>query len=55
LDFLRRQAVERIDVAVDLLLHRARVRAGVALLRREDAVNEGDDGGLGGGGHPGLC
>ena len=43
LDFLRRQAVEGIDVAIDLLLQLARVRAGVALLRREDAVNKLDE------------
>ena len=44
LDFLQRQAVEGIDVEVDLLFQRARVRLGIVLLRREDAVNEGDDG-----------
>ena len=43
LDFLRRQAVEGIAVAVDLVLHLARVRVGVALLRREDAVNKFGD------------
>src|SRR3989304_8150339 len=41
-DFLRRQAVEGIDVAVDLLLQLARVRAGVALLR-VDGFDEVDD------------
>jgi hypothetical protein len=54
LDFLRRQAVEGVNLLVYLALQRGRVGAGVALLRGEDAVNEGDDGGLGGG-HPGLC
>ena len=43
LDFLRRQAVEGIDVAVDLVLHLARAGSGILVLRREDAVNKFGD------------
>src|ERR1035437_3076308 len=42
-DFLWRQAVERIHQLVQLPLQRARVRLGIPLLRREDAVNQFDD------------
>src|SRR2546422_3911310 len=42
-DFLRRQAVERIHQLVYLALQRARVRLGLALLRRKDAVNQSSD------------
>jgi hypothetical protein len=41
--FFLGQAVERIHQLVYLPLQRARVRLGIALLRREDAVNQFDE------------